>query len=47
MDTLPNPGITTVTWIATESIDAAARLVPALVEPGCRGSRTIDGTRVD
>jgi D-lactate dehydrogenase len=34
MDTLPNPGSTTVTWIATESIDAAARLVPALVGLG-------------
>jgi D-lactate dehydrogenase len=34
IDTLPNPGSTTVTWIATESIDAAAGLVPALVELG-------------
>ncbi|WP_406471370.1 FAD-binding and (Fe-S)-binding domain-containing protein [Streptomyces sp. NBC_01615] len=33
-DTLPDPGQTTVTWIATESIDAAARLVPALVGLG-------------
>jgi D-lactate dehydrogenase len=34
IDTLPNPGTTTVTWIATESIDAAAGLVPALVGLG-------------
>ncbi|MFD3588290.1 FAD-binding and (Fe-S)-binding domain-containing protein [Streptomyces sp. NPDC058683] len=34
IDTLPNPGTTTVTWISTESIDAAARLVPALVGLG-------------
>ncbi|MCX4426285.1 FAD-binding oxidoreductase [Streptomyces mirabilis] len=33
-DTLPDPGLTTVTWIATESIDASARLVPALVDLG-------------
>ncbi|MFI1763621.1 FAD-binding and (Fe-S)-binding domain-containing protein [Streptomyces sp. NPDC020800] len=33
-DTLPDPGLTTVTWIATESVDAAARLVPALVDLG-------------
>ena len=34
LDTLPNPGATTVTWIATESIVAAARLVPGLVGLG-------------
>ncbi|MEV6535614.1 FAD-binding and (Fe-S)-binding domain-containing protein [Streptomyces sp. NPDC051639] len=34
IDTLPNPGLTTVTWIATETMDAATRLVPALVDLG-------------